>query len=114
MTASIATANDFDTQVLQAQLPALVYFHAPWCVYCRRLGPAFDKVADRLAGQLLTAKVDIDDVPELAQRYGVRTIPTLMVFKGGEAAGTVVGPGSIAEIEEFVSQTLNNQTPNQG
>ena len=83
--------NTFDREVLSAQVPVLVDFWAPWCGPCRMFSPVVDQVAEEQAGRAKVVKVNIDEEPELAQRYGVMSIPTLVVFKNGKAAATSVG-----------------------
>ncbi|KAA0253494.1 MAG: thioredoxin [Acidobacteria bacterium] len=87
------TTADFDRTVLSAGTPALVDFHADWCGPCRRQGPLVDELASELWGTAVVAKLDVDENPEIAARYGVFSIPTLLVFKDG------------VEVERFVGLT---------
>lgn len=100
------TKENFKQQVLEADKPVLVDFWAPWCVYCRRIAPAFDKIAEQQEDKLIFAKINIDDVPDIAEEYGIDTIPTLLIFKNGKAEGQIVAPDSKARIEEFIQQYL--------
>lgn len=100
------TKENFKQQVLEADKPVLVDFWAPWCVYCRRIAPAFDKIAEQQEDELIFAKINIDDVPDIAEEYGIDTIPTLLIFKNGKAEGQIVAPDSKARIEEFIQQYL--------
>ena len=86
--------------------PILVDYWAPWCGYCRRIGPAVDAVADELSGQVTVVKIDIDENPELADKEGIEVIPTLVLYRDGRTLGSVVNPGSKAAIQEFIRQTL--------
>lgn len=86
--------------------PVLVDFWAPWCVYCRRLAPAFERVAEQYGERLLAAKVNIDEEAELAAGLQIEVIPTLMLMKNGKVLGSVVAPESAAAIAEFVESTL--------
>ena len=95
------TTNSFENDVLHADKPVLVDFWAQWCPYCRRIAPAFDKLGEQYAG-----KINYDEEPQLIQRFGIDTIPTLMLFKNGEVIGSVVAPGSKAAIETFIQETL--------
>ena len=106
MSAIQLNADTFRTQVLEQKQPALVEFMAPWCVYCRRIGPAFDKIAQEKGSDLLVGKLDIDDQPQLADRYQVEVVPTLLFFKGGEPVGRIVAPDSKAKIDAFLEQYL--------
>ena len=100
------TTNSFENDVLHADKPVLVDFWAQWCPYCRRIAPAFDKVCEQYADTLTAGKINYDEEPQLIQRFGIDTIPTLMLFKNGKALGSVVAPASKAAIETFIRETL--------
>ena len=82
---------EFNKQVLEGRAEALVDFWAPWCGPCKMLGPVIDGIADELAGSTLVAKINIDENPAVAERYGVMSIPTIIVFRGGEEVARQVG-----------------------
>lgn len=84
----------------------LVDYWAPWCGYCRRIAPMYDKVAQQYEGRLLVAKINIDEEPALARGEGIEVIPTLVLYQGGEALGSLVAPDSKGKIEELISETL--------
>lgn len=94
------------TQHLQDSKPVLVEFWAPWCVYCRRIIPALNKIAEQYRDILTVGKVNIDDEPQLAQREQIEVIPTLIIYKDGQALGSIVAPESKARIEQFIQETL--------
>ena len=84
----------------------LVDYWAPWCGYCRRIGPAYEKIAEEYGNQLVVAKVNIDDEPLLAQQQNIEVIPTLILYKGGKALDAVVAPESKAAIDAFIHKNL--------
>jgi len=85
------TDANFDQEVLKATEPVLVDFTATWCGPCKMLAPIVEKVADETVGKYKVAKLDIDDAPGITQRYGIRGVPTVLVFKNGEKTGQHVG-----------------------
>lgn len=95
------------TQAIRGDLPVLVDFWAPWCTYCRRIAAAYDKVAQQNEGRLLVAKIDIDQEPELAQAEQIEVVPTLVLYRKGQALGSLVAPDSKARIDQFLAETLN-------
>ena len=100
------TTDNFESTVLHADKPVLVDFWAQWCPYCRRIAPAFDKVGEQYADTLIAGKINYDVEPQLIERFGIDTIPTLMLFKNGEVLGSVVAPASKAAIATFIQETL--------
>jgi thioredoxin 1 len=98
--ANVQVFNDlnFDQDVINSAETVLVDFTASWCGPCKRLAPIVDEVADELAGKVKVGKLDIDESPMTAAKFSVRGVPTLMVFRGGERVGQVVGLTSKAKI----------------
>jgi thioredoxin 1 len=83
--------KDFDKEVIQSPIPVLVDFGATWCGPCKALAPIVEKIADDFKGKVKVVTVDIDDCPEVTKKYGVRSVPTVLVFKGGQKMGQSVG-----------------------
>ena len=106
MAAMNINKNQFE-EMIRGEKPVLVDYWAPWCGYCRRIGPAYEKLADSYAESLNAVKVNIDEEAILADKEEIEVIPTLVMYKNGEAIGSIVAPESKAMIEEFIRQTLN-------
>ena len=94
--------SSFDAEVLGATEPVLVDFWAEWCGPCKMVAPFLDELAGEMAGQLTVAKVNIDENPQTPRKYGVRGIPTMILFKDGKEADRVSGAMSAAQIGEWV------------
>lgn len=93
-------------QWMQEGKTILVDYWAPWCGYCRRIGPAYDKIAEEYGDRLVVAKVNIDEEPQLTEARGVEVIPTLILYKDGKAVNRVVAPKSKAAIDQFLQEGL--------
>jgi thioredoxin 1 len=100
------TDNDFEESVLKSEAPVLLDFWAEWCGPCKQIAPLLDRAADQYNGQLVVAKINIDDNPMAPQRYGVRGIPTLMLFKKGEVEATKVGSLTMSALCSFIDTNL--------
>lgn len=98
------TDANFDTEVLKAGLPVLVDFWAPWCSPCRAVAPTVDAIAKEFSGRVKVVKLNTDEEQEITIKYGVGSIPTLMVFKNGEMVERVMGNRPKAELAALVSR----------
>ena len=93
----------------QAKQPVMVEFSAPWCVYCRRLAPALESVAEEYRDTLVFGAVNIDDDPELAQSEKIEVVPTLLIYQNGQVLGSIVAPESRAQLVDFIEDTLQHR-----
>lgn len=100
------TDSNFEAEVLQSDVPALVDFWAVWCGPCKQIAPIVDAVADEYQGKLKVAKMDVDRHQIVPQQYGVRSIPTLLLFKGGKVVGQFVGTMARPKLEAEIKKHL--------
>jgi len=104
--AAVSTA-DFDREVLESEIPVLVDFWAVWCGPCRMIAPTVDAVAEEYAGRAKVVKLNVDDSPDIAGRYGIQSIPTLVLFKGGQPVDRLMGGQNTKQtISEAISKQL--------
>ncbi|HEX3695403.1 MAG TPA: thioredoxin [Polyangia bacterium] len=101
-----ATDENFQKEILDSPLPALVDFWAVWCAPCRAIAPHVEALAKDYEGKLRVGKFDIDANPNIPSQFDIRSIPTLIVFKGGKVVGQVVGAVPRAKIEELIKKAL--------
>lgn len=108
ITVSIVNLSDdsFEQDVLSNNLPVLVDYWAEWCGPCKSIAPILEEVASEYAGKMVVAKINIDDNPGTPPKYGIRGIPTLMLFKGGEVEATKVGALNKSQLTAFLDQNI--------
>jgi len=104
--AQALTDSNFSEVVEQAQVPVVVDFWATWCGPCRMISPIVDKMAEKYDGKVAVVKCNVDESSEIPMKFGIRNIPTLLFFKGGELVDRVVGAVSQAEIEKHIEKLL--------
>lgn len=100
------TTANFDKEVLQSEVPVLVDFYADWCGPCKMMAPVVEELAKAYEGKVKIGKCNIDDEMEIAQKYNVMSLPTFIIFKGGEAVDTKVGAMSKDELENKINNAL--------
>jgi thioredoxin 1 len=108
MGANTAATSDgtFETDVLKSEVPVLVDFWAEWCGPCKSLAPKLEEIAGEMSGKVKIVKLDIDNNREMTEKFGVRGIPTMILFKGGQQVNHMVGNRSKEEIVSFISSAL--------
>jgi len=106
MAAVNVTDDEFDGLIGDSDLPVVVDFWAEWCGPCKQMSPHIDAVSEELAGQIKVAKIDVDENPIAPSKYGVRGMPTLMIFKDGKVAATHLGAMSKQDISDWIKQSV--------
>ena len=100
------TDENFETEVLKADKPALVDFWAEWCGPCKQLAPILEEISNEMGDQVIFTKHNIDEQPNMPTKYGVRGIPTMLIFKNGELKGTKVGATTKSNIVSWIKENL--------
>jgi thioredoxin 1 len=101
------TSNSWDNDVLKSDLPVLVDFWAEWCGPCRMVGPAVEQLSYTMDGKIKVAKLNVDENQEIANRYGIKSIPSLLLFKSGKEIARTVGAASKEAYQKFIEQSLS-------
>lgn len=101
-----ATDGNFEPEILKSDLPAMVDFWAPWCGPCHVIAPVIEEFAKEYAGRLKVAKMNVDENPATPSRYGIRGIPTVIIFKDGQVFDQIVGAVSKSKMEEMIKKVL--------
>lgn len=100
--------QDFEKEVLKSEIPVLVDFWAPWCAPCRIISPIIDEIAQELEGKIKVCKLNVDENPVTPGKYGIRAIPTLMIFKNGEPVEVIVGAVSKNSILNVINKVWSS------
>ena len=100
------TDTTFEEEVLKSEMPVMVDYWAEWCGPCRAIAPVLEEIAEEYNGKLIVAKMDVDQNQSTPQKYAVRGIPTLMIFKNGNVIGTKVGQASKSQLSAFIDSTI--------
>jgi thioredoxin 1 len=106
MTTMKVSDASFEQDVLKADTPVIVDFWAEWCGPCKQIGPALEEIAKEMNGRVKIAKINIDENPSVPSRYGIRSIPTLMLFSGGKVKDTHIGASPKTRIQEWIDRSI--------
>jgi len=98
--------GEFDSKVLQGELPCLVDFWAPWCGPCKAIGPVIDELAEQFEGKVQIVKMNVDDNPATPGKFGIRAIPTLILFKNGEVVDQITGAVGKAQLSDLIGKAV--------
>jgi len=101
------TDEDFEAEILKSEKPVLVDFWAAWCGPCKAIAPTIEALAEEYAGQIRVAKLDVDNNPKSAMKFGIKAIPTMIMFKDGEVSDQITGAVGKAQLEEAIKKVLS-------
>jgi thioredoxin 1 len=102
----VVNSSNFDSEVIDSPIPVLVDFWAEWCMPCKMLSPIVEEIAQELSDKIKVAKVNVDENPDLATRYGIQAIPTLLIFKDGKVVGEIVGYVSKKVLKDRLEEAI--------
>jgi thioredoxin 1 len=100
-------SKDFEQEVVRSQVPTVVDFYADWCGPCRMVSPIIEKLSQEYAGRAKFVKINTDESPDLAEKYGIMSIPTVMIFKNGQVASSTIGAGPAAMYKQKIDAALS-------
>ena len=106
MATSKVSDDTFEAEVLKSSTPVVVDFWAEWCHPCKQIAPALEEIANEMGGKVKIAKLNIDENPKTPSKYGIRAIPTLLLFKGGEVAATQLGVKPKGQLVDWIKQSI--------
>jgi len=106
MPTKAVTDNSFESDVIKSDKPIVVYFWAEWCGPCKQIGPALEEISDEMSEKVIIAKHNIDQEPNTPTKYGIRGIPTMLLFKGGELKATKVGATTKSNILDWIKENI--------
>jgi thioredoxin 1 len=106
MATSVVSDTTFEDEVLKAEGPVVVDFWAAWCGPCRMIAPALEEISDEMSDQVKVVKLNVDENPKIAEKYGIRGIPTILVFKDGQVAGQQVGAHPKTKLKAWISEVV--------
>ena len=106
MTTKAMTDESFEEDVIKSDKPTVVYFWAEWCGPCKQIGPSLEEISDEMKDQVTITKHNIDEEPNIPTKYGIRGIPTMLLFKGGELKATKVGATTKSNIVEWIKDNI--------
>tara|TARA_B110000014_G_C19960303_1_gene496981 strand:- start:29 stop:349 length:321 start_codon:yes stop_codon:yes gene_type:complete len=106
MTTYQTSENDFENDVINSEIPVLIDFWAEWCGPCKMISPVLEELSEKRASDIKIVKVNVDECSQIAIKYSIRSIPTLMILKQGNVIAQHIGAASVAQIEEFINQNI--------
>jgi thioredoxin 1 len=106
MATSVVSDTNFEQEVLKAEGPVVVDFWAAWCGPCRMIAAALEEISDEMSGQVKVVKLNVDENPKVAEKYGIRGIPTILVFKNGQVAGQQVGAHPKTKLKAWITEVV--------